>query len=228
MHSKTSGEQPWWTYGVWVVAAGALGWFVSALFSSVLRLSRNWFLLPYVGIIGAFIYNYVRWSGIDIGAHSRHRWVSGIVGAFVLSVVMVLGVVQQPASSQPHGVELVFALVWVGAVYGALDALLLTVMPVLASHHMCKRLGIHHQWSGKGIRAVVALVASLLVTTAYHWGYVEFRGPQVIQPIIGNALITLGYLLTTNPTTPVVAHSAMHIAAVLHGMETTVQLPPHY
>jgi hypothetical protein len=164
---------------------------------------------------------------MPIREHIRYRWLLGIGGAFVLSVVLVSGVVQQPASSRPHGVELVFTLVWVGGVYGSLDALLLTVVPVLASHQMFERLDRHHHWSGKGIRAVTALGASVFVTAAYHWGYPEFRGPEVVQPIIGNAIITLGYLLTTNPTTPVVAHIAMHVAAVLHGMETTVQLPPH-
>ena len=56
----------------------------------------------------------------------------------------------------------------------------------------------------------------------------EFQGDAIMQPLIGNAIITLGYLLTANPITPIVAHVAMHIAAVLWGMETTVQLPPHY
>jgi hypothetical protein len=56
----------------------------------------------------------------------------------------------------------------------------------------------------------------------------EFRGPGPVAPSPGNALITVGYLLTTNLMTPVIAHMAMHVAAVLHGMETTVQLPPHY
>ena len=80
-----------------------------------------------------------------------------------------------------------------------------------------------------GVRVMVsALATSLFVTAAYHWGYMEFRGPAPVAPLLGNALITVGYLLTTNLMTPVIAHMAMHIAAVLHGMETTVQLPPHY
>jgi len=31
-----------------------------------------------------------------------------------------------------------------------------------------------------------------------------------------------------NPFAAVLSHVAMHTAGVLHGMETTVQLPPHY
>jgi hypothetical protein len=157
----------------------------------------------------------------------RHRWGWGLPGAVVVSGVLIIEVVQQPASSRPHCATLVFALLWVGVVYGTLDALWLTVMPVLALQHMFERFDRRHYWSGKFIRAVVALGASLFVTALYHWGYTEFRGPAIMQPLIGNAIITLGYLLTMNPLTPVVAHIAMHVAAVLHGMATTVQLPPH-
>jgi hypothetical protein len=45
---------------------------------------------------------------------------------------------------------------------------------------------------------------------------------------LGNLVVTLGYLLTGHPTMPVLAHLLMHAAAVIHGMEATIQLPPHY
>jgi len=69
---------------------------------------------------------------------------------------------------------------------------------------------------------------ALVVTAAYHLGYPEFRGPQVVDPLIGNGAMTLGYLLTGNPITAFGAHIALHVASVLHGVETTVTLPPHY
>lgn len=47
-------------------------------------------------------------------------------------------------------------------------------------------------------------------------------------PLIGNGVLTVGYLLTGSPVTPLVGHVLMHAAAVLHGAETTAQLPPHY
>lgn len=47
-------------------------------------------------------------------------------------------------------------------------------------------------------------------------------------PILGNAILTAAYLLTRNPLSTTLAHVAMHVASVLHGMETTIQLPPHY
>jgi hypothetical protein len=72
------------------------------------------------------------------------------------------------------------------------------------------------------------LGASLLVAATYHLGYQEFRGPELMQPLIGNGLITLAFLLTGSPAAAIIAHVIMHTAAVLHGINTTVQLPPHY
>ncbi|WP_166179205.1 hypothetical protein [Rubrobacter tropicus] len=48
------------------------------------------------------------------------------------------------------------------------------------------------------------------------------------SPLIGNGIMTLGYLLTFNPLTAIGAHAALHVASVLHGVDTTVTLPPHY
>jgi hypothetical protein len=45
--------------------------------------------------------------------------------------------------------------------------------------------------------------------------------------LIGNGIMTLSYLASGSPIAPMLSHVVMHIAAVLHGMATTVQLPPH-
>jgi membrane protease YdiL (CAAX protease family) len=74
----------------------------------------------------------------------------------------------------------------------------------------------------------MALLASAVVTALYHLGFAEYRGAQVLQPVLGNSIITLAYLLSGNPLAPILAHVMMHGAAVLHGPETTLQLPPHY
>jgi hypothetical protein len=50
----------------------------------------------------------------------------------------------------------------------------------------------------------------------------------MVSVVIGNVIITSSYLLTGSPLAAVVTHVIMHVAAVLHGMETTLQLPPHY
>ncbi len=109
-----------------------------------------------------------------------------------------------------------------------LDALFLSVMPVFAIWQAFSGLGWTRSWLKRLVVGGVAVAASLLVTVAYHWGYPEFRGPQVIAPAFGNGAMSLAYLLTTNPLAAVVRHIAMHMSVVLHGLNTAVQLPPHY
>lgn len=36
------------------------------------------------------------------------------------------------------------------------------------------------------------------------------------------------FLLSGNPFGSLISHTVMHLAAVLQGPETTIQLPPHY
>lgn len=105
-------------------------------------------------------------------------------------------------------------------VRGAADGLLLSVMPVMTARRV---------FAGKNTLAValIALLASLIAAAAYHAGYPELRNASLLSPVIGNGSITLSYLLGRNPLAPILAHVAMHVAAVFHGPEGVMQLPPH-
>jgi hypothetical protein len=61
---------------------------------------------------------------------------------------------------------------------------------------------------------LLALVASLAITVVYHVGYTEFQGGLIVPVMIGNAIITLTYLLSGNPLAAVATHVIMHMAAV--------------
>ena len=63
----------------------------------------------------------------------------------------------------------------VGIVYGGLDALFLSVLPVLATWQAFSAIGWTHNLGGKIVVGAIALIASLLVTIAYHLGYPEYR-----------------------------------------------------
>jgi hypothetical protein len=119
-------------------------------------------------------------------------------------------------------------ILWPGFIYGLIDALLLSVLPVLAVRLAFTNAGLIESWSGKILIIVLGLFASFFVTTAYHLGYPEFRGKKVLWPNIGNGVLTLAYLLTMNPLAAVLPHITMHIVAMLHGPKTTGQVPPHY
>jgi hypothetical protein len=218
----------WYVYLGWIAAAGLLGFALSMTFAGILRLPRNLYLIPYIGISGLFFYAYIRWSGTSISELIRHNWVWGLVGAVLLTLFTVKNILSQPASPRPEGFPLVFDLLWSGAAYGLMDALLLTVLPVLATWQAFTLLDWTTNWQGKILVGIIAVLTSVLVTAAYHLGYPEYRGTGLFGPVIGNTAMTLGYLITNNPLAAVFSHMAMHIAAVLHGSASVIQLPPHY
>ena len=211
---------------LWIGTAGVLGFAISAIFSGWLQWDRSTFVLLYGVLVAAFSWAYFRLQRIDPLVQLRRRWRSGTVFGILLGLFLWQGVLSQPESAQPEGAGLYAALAWFGVVYGLADAVLLNVVPVLGVFAMAREKPMtpvrRLRWG------VAALAASLLVTAFYHAGFAEFRGPALIQPLVGNGIITAGYLLTGSPLTALVAHPLMHIAAVLHGMETTAQLPPHY
>jgi hypothetical protein len=218
----------WYAYVGWIAAAALLGFAMSVIFARVLRLPRSIYLIPYIGFTSLFLYAYVKWSGLSIGDLIRHHWGWGLVGAVLLAAFTVKNILSQPASARSEGFALGFDLLWSGVVYGLMDALLLSVLPVLATWQAFTLLNWTTNWSGKFLVGVIAVFASLLVTVAYHLGYPEYRGAGLFGPAIGNTAMTLGYLITNNPLAAVLSHIAMHIAGVLHGPAQVVQLPPHY
>jgi len=212
---------------IWTLIAAAVGFTSSAIFSSLLRLERAPFVLAHGLVTAGFVAVYLRQSGVDPGSLLRRRRLSGVVGGLVLGLVLIRGVSVQGGSAVPTGSALLGALAWYGLVYGVVDAVLLSVVPVVSLYG--SRSGELPPGSSSRLpQAGLALAGSLFVTALYHLGFAEFRGPMLIQPLIGNAIVTAGYLLTGSPLAAIISHVIMHGAAVVHGMETTVQLPPHY
>jgi hypothetical protein len=218
----------WYAYLGWIAVAALFGFAISAIFAGVLRLPRSIYLIPYVALSSLLLYAYVRWSRLAIGDLVRHHWVWGLVGAILLAAFTVRNILSQPASTRSEGFTLAFDLLWSGVVYGLVDALLLSVLPVLATWQAFTLLNWTANWPGKILVGVIAVFASLLVTAAYHLGYPEYRGAGLFGPAIGNTAMTLGYLITNNPLAAILSHIAMHIAGVLRGAASVVQLPPHY
>jgi len=209
----------------WVAVAAVVAFAVPAVFSMGLRWERSRFLLPYVGTIGALLLVYFRRHPLSMTQWVGH-WPWALVGIAAASSLLLRNIAGQPPSAVPSGMQLVAALAWVGLAYGVIDGLLLNVLPVLA----VQGAAFFEGQPPRGVRlqrGLFALAASLTVTVAYHLGYTEFHGPAMISAIIGNAIITSTYLLTGSPLAAVATHVIMHGAAVLHGMETTLQVPPH-
>lgn len=211
---------------IWLTLASLIGFLVSAVFSMGLRLERSLFLVPYITIIGIFFVIYFLKQPISF-KQLLGPWRIGLVGVVAATLFLMWKVQSYPPSAVPEGIQLVWVIIWIGITYGMVDGLLLNVIPVLI---------VHRAWPAEAdtsktkllIRGFLALLASIFVTIAYHLGYTEFHGFSMFWVIIGNSIITLTYLLTGSPLSAIVTHAIMHIAAVLHGMETVLMLPPHY
>lgn len=210
----------------WLVLAAIIGFLVPSVFSSALHWERSLFLIPYVAVVGTFLFLYFRRRPISL-KQLIGRWPYGLIGVGLATFLLLRNIQGQPASAVPEGGQLILALAWVGLVYGMIDGLLLNVMPVLAVQGP-RFYESSPNWKERLVRGLIALAASVVVTVAYHSGYAEFHGPKMVSVIIGNVIITSSYLLTGSPLAAVVTHVIMHVAAALHGMESTLQLPPHY
>lgn len=217
-----------WPMIGWVIAASILGFAISAVFAGWLKFSRSRFLIPYVSLITIFLYSFAISSEIDVATFLTTNLIWGILAGGLVSIFLVKTVRAQPLSRQSSGVALLFDLTWAGLVYGLIDALFLNVMPVAAVWFGASHFGWSTTVMGRIAVAVMGLFASLLVTLTYHLGYPEFRNKQVGMVLAGNSIITLAFLLSGSPLGSMISHTAMHIAAVLQGPETTIQLPPHH
>jgi hypothetical protein len=212
----------------WVSAASILGFVISAVFAGGLRFSRHRFLIPYVTIVSIFLYSFVVLNGVDVMAVLTKNWTWGVLAGLLASIFLVITVRAQPASRQLAGPALGLDIAWSGLVYGIIDALFLNVMPVLAVWVGTSQFAWAATILGKIGVGVAGLFASLLVTLTYHLGYPEFRNKSVGLVLVGNSIITLAFLMSVSPLGSIISHTAMHVAAVLQGPETTIQLPPQY
>ena len=210
----------------WVFGAALLGFTSSALLASMLGLPRDVFVGFYAALVAGFSVAFLRTERIAPRVQLRRRWLAGVLVGALAGVLLARTVLLQPASPRPTGGALAWALLWDGGVYGIADALLLSVVPVLALYgsrpaETLRNPAARWRWG------LAALLASLCITAAYHFGFTEFRGLKLVAPLIGNGIVTLSYLASGSPVAPLLSHVLMHSAAVLHGMATTAQLPPH-
>ena len=227
--SPFAAQHSWWAYLLWIPAAALLGFCLAWLLAGKLELPRNIFLVGYLLLSGLAIFAFFSWSKISLIELVRHNWLWGVIGALVFGAFVVRNVLSQPASPRSEGLQLFFDLLFSGVLYGAVDALLLSVLPVLATWGAFSALGWSAHWPGKIAAGAFALIASLFVTVCYHLGFPEYRtAGGIFGPVIGNGVMTFGYLLSNNPITAVFSHIAMHVAGVLHGPASVIQLPPHY
>jgi len=211
----------------WIAGACVLGFVITFIFSKLAKLSRNIFLIPYIVLISIFLYAFFTVNNIKIFELIVHNWIFGMIAAIIISIILVKNVRQQPASQNKKGIKFIWEIIWAGLIYGIIDGMFLSVMPVIAVSIAVSGSEWVSSIIGKIIIGIIGLLASIIVSISYHIGYIEFQGSRLKFAMIGPGLITLAYIIPNNPLGSIISHPVMHIAAVLQGPETTVQLPPH-
>jgi len=213
---------------LWILYASILGFAVSAIFAGLLKLHRNIYLLIYIPLVATLFALFIISNKLNITEMIVHNWYWGLIGAVLAGAFVIKNVFSQPSSKRSTGLGLLTDLVWSGLTYGLIDALLLSILPILAIQLALADTVLTQNWYGKIGLGTIGLLASFLVTTVYHLGYPEFRGKKVIWPNVGNGVLSLAFILTMNPLAAILPHMAMHVAAMIHGKDTTGQVPPHY
>jgi hypothetical protein len=216
--------ESWATQLRWFGAAAAISFAVPFIGSSLLGLQHDVYLAAYFVVVLGMFTAYAVSTELDVRATLSRHWKLGVVLGLVFGVVLVRNVFSADATARPHGAYYVFELIWRGGIYGAVDALLLTVLPCLVVY---RSLGGHlATWGRRALYFGASLALVVTITAVYHLGYSQYRQDGVGAPETGNTIISLPMLLSTNPIGSVADHMAMHIAAVTHTYETDVRLPP--
>lgn len=195
----------------WLIAAAVLGFVISAVFAGWLRLSRTRYLIPYVSLVGFFVWGFLLVNEVDPIAVLRKNWAWGILAGGLVGLFLVKTVRSQPVSRQSQGAVLIFDMTWAGLIYGMVDALFLNVMPVVAAWIGTSQFGWTATIMGKIAVGLIGLFASLLITLTYHLGYPEFRNKSVTLVLAGNSIITLAFLLSGNPWGSIISHTAISL-----------------
>jgi hypothetical protein len=211
--------------GAWFVAGAGVAFAIPYFGVSQLHLQHDVYYGAYFAVTLALLAAYVHAEQVDVRALFTRHWLSSLVVGVPVAAFVVWNVFRtDDATSRPHGAYFVFELLWRGAGYGAIDALLLTAFPCIVASTM-----LHGRLTTVFRRAryiAVALPMILVITATYHLGYPQYRQDGVAKPEVGNTLISIPMLATGNPVGSIAAHISMHVTAVTHSYETTTFLPP--
>ena len=209
----------------WFVLGSGVAFLVPYLGVSVLDLQHDVFYACYFAATLALLGAYSHIEHVDLRAMFTRNWIwSAAIGALIAFSLIRNVIASSDATARPHGGYFIFELLWRGAGYGVIDALLLTAFPCAVAYALLR--GNIGGVAGRLRYVLVALPLILLITATYHLGYPQFRQDGVGRPETGNTIISVPTLLTANPVGSIEAHVAMHVTAVTHSYETNTYLPP--
>lgn len=211
----------------WLVGGFALGFLVPFVFADQLGMQRDLYYGVYIATVVVFFALWARSTCQSLWDMLMRRWQLALALGVVCAGLLSFIVLQQSATARPSGWTLAAAVAWRGVFYGLADGLLLSSFPILAVFAAFAGSPLLDRMRGKVMVGVVALLASLVMTGAYHAGYSDFRSGKVASPLAGDVIWSMPTLVTLNPIGAPIAHAGMHVTAVLHSYHTDLFLPPH-
>ena len=210
----------------WFAGVAGIAFLVPLVFSSVLELHHDLYYFVYFAVVLVVLVTYVRMNQIDLVEVFTSNWKLSL-GVGLASAAFVVWSVLGRIDSTPHptGAYFAFEILWRGAVYGTIDALLLSAFPGLVAWRL-----LNGNLSGIGRRVAygaLTLLLVMIITATYHAGYKDLQNSKgIAQPELGNSVISVPVIVSANPLGSIVAHTSMHLAAVTHSYESKDRLPP--
>ena len=184
----------------------------------------------YVGVLALLVIGLGGWYAAFAGMIVRDAVGSNplwglVVGTGVAALVTPV-IRRLPKRVAPTGVERAEVVAWEDIVYGASEALLLAVYPVVTLWQAAAAAGWAETTTGKVAAGTIAIAGSLLVILVHHLGYAQFRTRAARKLLTGALLVcglqALAFLVTGALIAPVVAHIVLHLELTMRGDE----LPP--
>ena len=121
---------------------------------------------------------------------------------------------RRAGTGHPDGWRWWFGIGWRGVVYGSVDTVVLFVFPAAVAY-----LVLHGNRAGAARKvgyAALVLALSLVMSTAYHLGYPEYRDADLRSPLVGTVMANSAAVVTGNPVGAFLTHVPAHISAAVH------------
>ncbi len=216
------------SHWAWLTSGFVVAFAVPFLLADLLVINRDLFYGLYAIAVLGLIGSWARSTDYDLLAAIKTRWPWAVgLGVLCAAVLAFMVARTEDTTAHPDGLKLAGAVLWRGVVYGAADALLLSVFPILVVFAAMAHTRLNRRLAGKIVIGAVALIASLMMTAVYHSGYSDFRSGKLAKPLTGDLVWSAPTLLTLNPVGAPIAHVGLHVSAVLHSYNTDTFLPPH-
>jgi hypothetical protein len=215
---NASGTTTWTEAGVLLALLVVAGFLVSWIATDLGHMARRPYIALLALVAGGMTAAIALSGDVSVTDAVTHNWQRGLVGGVGTGLVLGFGMRKMPATLRRSGRALHTAEAWEGVVYGIAEGLLLSGLPVWIAWQAAVDSG----WvdvAGWG----AALSASAVMIAIHHFGYWDFRGPQVVPALAACLLLSAAYLMTGSVLAPVVGHVVLHLAAIVKG----VALPPH-